>query len=99
MASATWTPRAATDLEAIVFYVADRESRPRTALQLSRDIVAKCEAYASNPELGTRRDDLLPGVRIMRHKRYVIIYRATKDGIEVLRVIDGARDFPALLGQ
>ena len=68
-------------------------------MRLSRDIVAKCEAYASNPELGTRRDDLLLGVRIMRHKRYVVIYRSKNDGIQVLRVIDGAQDYTNLFGQ
>ena len=46
--------------------------------------------------MGTARPDLGEDLRVFSHKRYVIVYRALADGIEVLRVVDGARDYPSL---
>jgi plasmid stabilization system protein ParE len=46
--------------------------------------------------MGTARPDLGGDLRVFSHKRYVIVYRALADGIEVLRVVDGARDYPSL---
>ena len=36
-------------------------------------------------------------LRTFLHKRYIIVYRPLDDGIEVMRVLDGSRDFPTLL--
>jgi plasmid stabilization system protein ParE len=33
------------------------------------------------------------------HKRWVIIFRPAPDGIEIMRVLDGSRDFPRLFSE
>jgi toxin ParE1/3/4 len=45
-----------------------------------------------HPLLGRSRTDLHPGLRSFPFGRYVIFYRPLDDGIEVVRVLHGARD-------
>lgn len=52
---------------------------------------------ARQPEIGTVRDDLLPGLRVWPIVKYVISYRPSDDGIEVVRVLHGARGYGKLL--
>lgn len=52
--------------------------------------------YATQPELGERPSDLGAEVRQFLVKRYVVFYRPLRDGIEVLRVLHGTRDIPAV---
>ena len=46
---------------------------------------------ADNPGLGVTREDLRPGLRCFTHARHLIYYRAIRSGIEVVRVVHGAR--------
>jgi toxin ParE1/3/4 len=44
----------------------------------------------------------LAGLRVFpisRFKKYLVFYRPVADGIEILRVLHGARDFHGLLGE
>lgn len=68
----------------------------RAADRLVEEIDAKCDLLAQMPELGRRRDELLPGLRSLAVRGYVIIYRPAPDGIYVLRVIHGSRDLTQL---
>jgi toxin ParE1/3/4 len=52
---------------------------------------------AEQPELGAARDDLLPGLRVWPVVNHLIFYRLSTDGIEVVRVVHGARDYIKLL--
>jgi toxin ParE1/3/4 len=54
------------------------------------------ELLAANSGIGQRRDDLQPGLRLFSLRPYVIMYLAAEDGIHVVRIVLGARDFPAL---
>ncbi len=90
------TPTAARDLDEIFDYIAIEGGRPTTAEKLIRDIGAKCQIYAAQPGTGTARPDLGEDLRVFPHKRYVIVFRPLADGIEVIRVVGGARDYPHL---
>ena len=90
------TPTAARELDEIFDDIAIHGGRPATAEKLIRDIGDKCQLYATQPGMGTARPDLGEDLRVFSHKRYVIVYRALADGIEVLRVVDGACDYPNL---
>ena len=46
--------------------------------------------------MGQRRPDLGEGIRIFAFGNYVVIYRTLDDGLDVLRVLRGHRDDPAL---
>jgi toxin ParE1/3/4 len=46
---------------------------------------------AANPQLGPARPDIAPDCRYSPVGRYLILYRLIPDGIEVVRVVQGAR--------
>lgn len=57
------------------------------------------QTLGENPKLGHRRDDLTPNQDIRYWtvlRRFVILYRPTTP-ILILRIVDGARDIPAIL--
>ncbi len=47
---------------------------------------------ATQPLMGRARDELAPGVGSFPFGRYVIFYVPLEDGIDVVRVLHGARD-------
>ena len=102
MANALWTREARDDLRAIVLYVGRRDRRPDTAARIAREIKAKADDYASHSAsgslTGTHRRELGENYRVFSHKRWVIIFRPHGKGIEVMRVVDGAQDFPTFFG-
>jgi toxin ParE1/3/4 len=48
---------------------------------------------AANPHGGPRREDLAPGLRFYPVGNYLIFYRPGDDGIILVRVLHGARDY------
>jgi toxin ParE1/3/4 len=46
--------------------------------------------------MGTARDNLAPGLRSFPVGNYLVFYRITPEGIEVARVLHGARDLRAV---
>lgn len=56
----------------------------------------KCQQLITFPNSGKSYAEIHPGIRGMSLEGYVIFYRILEDGIEVLRVVSGRRDFPAL---
>ena len=51
---------------------------------------------ATQPMMGRARDELAPGVRSFPFGRYVVFYMPLDDGIDVVRVLHGARDIDAV---
>lgn len=52
---------------------------------------------AENPLVGSPRTEWAPELRAFVVGRYVILYRPRGDGVEIVRVIHGARYLPGLL--
>lgn len=52
----------------------------------------KCQRLAEYPEMGRARYELLVNLRSFTVKNYVSFYQPIRDGIEMLRVLHGARD-------
>ena len=50
---------------------------------------------AMQPMMGRARDELAPGVRSFPFGRYVVFYLPLDGGIDVVRVLHGARDIDA----
>ena len=48
------------------------------------------------PQLGRKREELLPHLRSFPLGNYVIFYRLMENEIEIVRILHGARDFPPL---
>ena len=55
-----------------------------------------CATLAANPTLGRSREELAPGLRSFPVARYIIFYRPSRGGIELARVLHGARDLDLL---
>jgi toxin ParE1/3/4 len=55
-------------------------------------VYEKCAALAAFPEMGRRRDELIPGIRSLAIRRYVVFYRIKEDYIEIARIISAYRD-------
>lgn len=90
---ATRTLRAETDLAEIVAYIA--ADNPAAALRLARTLDAKGQLLAEHPGIGRS----YPGrpVRLFPVGNYLIVYRETPDGIEVVRYLHGRRDVRRIL--
>jgi toxin ParE1/3/4 len=91
MARPRFTPDATSDLEEIVRYVAERDAI--AAARLLDRIEDECWRLASAPGIGKLRPDLLPHLRFFPVGSYLIFYRASDEGIQVIRVLHGARDY------
>lgn len=83
------TPSAAEDLLEIWTFIA-RDS-PKHATRLLDRIERACLLRADFPSAGQKRDEIKPGIRSFPVGKYIVFYRAVSDGIEVLRVLHGAR--------
>jgi toxin ParE1/3/4 len=96
MARVTRTDLADDDIADILFELA-RYNR-RAAERLRDTIDRECRLLARFPRLGKERPDILPGLYSRPVAgRVVVYYRITDDGIEVQRVLHGARDVDASL--
>lgn len=97
MPRAIWAPEAESDLEEIAFYIALDEIRPATADRIVHGVRDLCELIATQPEMGERHPELCAGCRVFPYKhRWIVLYRPVEDGIQVLRLVDGTRDYARL---
>ncbi len=55
----------------------------------------KLKLLATQPRMGRQRDELIPGLRSFPYGRYVVFFFSLPDGIDVVRVLHGARDITA----
>lgn len=74
-------------------YIAAKSGAPIAGGYIDR-IEAACMALATFPKRGTRRDDILPGLRTIRFERRVTIaLRVLKMRVEIVAIAYGGRDF------
>lgn len=85
---------AKADLDEIWLYIA--QDNPDAADKYIRAIVSRFPTLASMPLMGRQREELSPRLRSFPVGRHVIFYRPLDNGVEIARVLDGARDLPAL---
>lgn len=88
--------RALDDLADIWDYIAT--DNPAAAEKLVGDLLKRFEHTAEFPMIGRVADEIAPGHRVLTHSRYLLIYCIYKDKqtVELVRVVHGARDWPAL---
>ncbi|MBA4391679.1 MAG: type II toxin-antitoxin system RelE/ParE family toxin [Syntrophus sp. (in: bacteria)] len=91
MPSIIQRPRAIKDLAEVWDYIADdSEARADAFIDL---LDRKIRALAQRPNMGRAREELGSGLRSFPVDRYVI---AIPKGIEIVRVLHGARDLDAI---
>lgn len=83
-------PRALADLAEIWAYIA--ENSPAHADAFAARIDHRFHASARQPEMGRARPELGKNLRSFVVGRHVIFYLPLSKGIEVVRVLHGARD-------
>ena len=88
------TSEANLDLVEIAYRIA--EENPIAADDWLDAIGQKCQLLAQMPELGRKRPDLAPEVRSFPVGNYVIFCRPVNRGIQVIRILHGARNIPML---
>jgi toxin ParE1/3/4 len=89
------TAQAEEDLIDIWLYIAHDDVR--AADRVLDDIEEKLLLLADQPGVGPARSDIAPELRYSPVRRYLILYRQITDGIEIVRVVHGARDVPTLM--
>ena len=93
--AARWTRGATRDLREIWRYYAAVAS-PEIADGFVITLTRAGERTLDRPLAWRTRDDLAPGLRAIRVKPYILFYRTTSSGIEVLRVLHERRDIAAV---
>src|SRR5438094_9274846 len=90
--------QAYTDLDAIWDYVGIEKNRPAAARRVIAQLFETFDKLAEHPELGTRRDDLRPNLRVFCPRKpaqnYLVFFYPLDAGIEINTVIHAARDYP-----
>lgn len=97
-------PAADRDLDHQADYLA-REAGIETALRFYDAAAATFENLVRMPGMGEQRHTTKPrlvGLRVFRvqgFERYLVFYRPREDGIEIVRVLHGARDIDSVLDE
>jgi toxin ParE1/3/4 len=97
-------PHALRDLDEAAAHIQDR-SGPQRAIRFLRAADSTFAMLAGMPGMGTRYEPdepLYADLRyfpVARHRKFLAFYRPLPDGIEVLRVLHGARDIAGILAE
>ncbi len=86
--------QAQQDLEEILDYLdaQSTEAADRFAVKFDQ----ACELHAEHPQIGASATAYAANLRHYSVWNYAIFYRPVSDGIEIIRIIHGARDIPKL---
>ena len=95
MTRLTYLPAALADLREIAVYIAD--DNPDRAVSFVDELRARAAETAERPASFAARDDLAPGLRVARHGRYLILFQIVMGGVEIVRVLHGARNLRGAL--
>lgn len=92
-----YSPGAQKNLIEIHRYIAQAAS-PEIATNYTDAIVAYCATFSMFPERGTRRDDLMPGLRVTNYRgRTVIAFAIVENTVSILGIFWGGRDYSRAL--
>jgi toxin ParE1/3/4 len=96
MARVIRSEQAQQDLEGILDYLDAQgtDAADRFAVKFDQ----ACDLYAEHPEIGASVTEYAANLRHFIVWNYAIFYRPMADGIELIRIIHGARDIPKLFG-
>ncbi|MED5549289.1 MAG: type II toxin-antitoxin system RelE/ParE family toxin [Pseudomonadota bacterium] len=89
-----FAPAATADLSAIAGYIA--LDNPARAESFTDELVDRCLDIPDFPESGVARSDLEPGIRVLVHGRYLILYRMLPGEVRIERIVHGSRTLPDL---
>ncbi|HSU68580.1 MAG TPA: type II toxin-antitoxin system RelE/ParE family toxin [Tepidisphaeraceae bacterium] len=91
MAQVTLSRQSRLDLRDILLYI--RQHNKPAARRFLSQITHQFGLLAEFPKLGPARGECGRNLRSLPIGNYVVFYRPARDGIQVVRVLHGARDF------
>jgi toxin ParE1/3/4 len=83
--------RADDDIAAIASWIA--RNNERAAMRRVDGLTAKFQRLLETPMSGTNQSHLRPGLRSSPIGNYLVFYKLSRDGIDIIRVIHAARDY------
>ena len=90
-------PLAETDLFSLYRYIAASAGHRVAGAYIDR-VEAACLALADFPQRGTKRDDILPGLRTIGfERRATIAFQVRKTDVVIVRIFYGGQDFEHIL--
>jgi plasmid stabilization system protein ParE len=97
---ATFLASVEKDLLGIFTYIAEASGSIGTGERFARQLRDHCHKLASLPgTLGRSRPELMPGLRSVAYKGYVIFFRYADDRFEVVDILEGHRDIDAFFDE
>lgn len=93
----SYAPEANDDLSEIIGRIA--EANPTAAVRWIDDLEHLLHLLSSQPMMGERYRRRRKSAEVRRHTfgNYVIYYRPLSDGVEIYRILHGARDHERLV--
>lgn len=88
-------PEAEADLEGVALCIA--ADNPLAARNWLNDIYLPCQRLGATPGMGIARFDVRPNLRLFPVGSYLILYQGIAEGVEIVRVLHGARLWQELL--
>jgi toxin ParE1/3/4 len=88
-------PQALLHLEEITTTIAS--DNPRAAHQWLSKIEKTFEPLGTMPLMGVARFDVRPELRTFAFGNYLILHRAPESGVDIVRVVHGAREWAGLV--
>ena len=93
-------PDAETDLFDIYQYIAKASGNINLAFEFTERLRNTCMKLEHFPERGTKRDEIISGLRILTHERKTVIaFFITTDTVEISNIFHGGRDWEAFIAE
>ncbi|HRO04043.1 MAG TPA: type II toxin-antitoxin system RelE/ParE family toxin [Terricaulis sp.] len=97
MSSLPLSDRARADLEEIAAYISARS--PKSAARMLEKLLEQCRRICEAPLGYPSFEHLSPGVRRAVCRPYLVFFVVDQKGVRIERIVHGARDLGALLGE
>lgn len=91
MARVVYSRRARQDIEDIWFQVASSNGASVADGILDR-IESRAVSLAAHPLLGPARPEIAENARSLLVERWLLLYRVAGGDVQIIRIVDGARD-------
>lgn len=89
-------PQASLDLRELADWIIERAD-PDTAEAYTGRVTAKCATLADYPRRGGRRPEVAVELHSISFEgRLTILYQVDSEGVEIMRIVNGARDLSKL---
>jgi toxin ParE1/3/4 len=91
VATVRYSRLARKDLLDIWWLIESRNSEA-VADRICDRIEGTCQLLAEHPRIGRARPEIAEEARSLVIERWLALYRLVPDGVQVVRIVDGARD-------